>query len=327
MNQITPTGTKIAHPSETSNRVTLSPQKPTPSPLILDTLAQLTPYSGSRLLKRARSKYLTSSIAIGLADMKTPLEKYYWNAWHCNCTLLQQGDTVTGKYCNTRICYTCNRIRTAKMIHGYVPAICSMLEPRFVTLTRLSVTGDALSGTLTDMCTTFRRTLKLNCKRKRYGNSTIQNGIRKTEVTYNAKCDTYHPHFHIICDGQLAAEQLVASWMALNPGVTDIKAQNIRPVDELSLMELFKYSTKIVTAGKRSVPLPALDIIMRSLYGRRMIQPYGAIRRVSEEVDELRSDSYPELPEYELMEWTWHEHDWINRYAECLTGFIPESEN
>lgn len=323
MSDITVTGTKVTHPAySTKNSVTLSdPKNGAPGPLILDTLAQLAQKGPSRLLLRARSKYLTGSLAIGLAELHSPLEKYYRNAFYCNHTLVQVGETVTGKYCNSRICYVCNRIRTAKLINGYATQLKAMRDARFVTLTRTNVSGDILRDTVSGMLDTVRRILR------RYNNrgKVTHNGIRKIEITHNTVTDTFHPHFHFVCDGLAVAEQLVADWLELNPGITDIKAQDIRPVDENSLLELFKYSTKLVVKrdGRHELHLQAVDVITRALYGRRIIQPYGRIRRVSEDVDDLRSDSYPELPEYDLMEWCWHEHDWIGEGGECLTGFTP----
>ena len=300
--------------------------KPVTTPLILDTLAQLRTCDPNRLLKRARSKYFTSSIAIGLADLKTPLEKYYWNAYHCCDRLLQQGATITGKYCNSRICNVCNRIRTAKAINGYAATLkLTIPNAQFVTLTRKNVTASALSETITKMCYDFRKILNANISKKRYGKSVTMDGIRKLEITYNVLQNTFHPHFHIVT-GIESAEVLRSEWLKRNEGVTEKHAQDIRPVTDETLIELFKYATKVVTKGKRSVPFPALDVIMQSLHHRRIIQPFGAIRRVSEDVDELHSDIYPELPEYELMEWCWHEHDWINCYAECLTGYAPDVE-
>ena len=73
MNKITVTGTNVTFPEN-------SPKKG----VSLDTLAQLTAYApDNRLLKRARSKYFTSQIAIPLAELRSPLEKYYRNAYYC----------------------------------------------------------------------------------------------------------------------------------------------------------------------------------------------------------------------------------------------------
>ena len=326
----TVTGTNVTQATHTSKSVTLSdPKSVAPDTLSLDTLAQLSTYTNEtailddRLLRRARSKWMTSPIALPLADLRTELEKYYRRAYYCCHELIQQGQTVTGKYCNSRICYTCNRIRTAKLINGYKKPIGDMSQPMLVTLTRKNVTGDQLSVTLTEMCHQFRKILLRNAARKRYGNALPCYGIRKIEVTYNANRNTFHPHFHIVTDGRNVSERIVTDWLEFSNGNALRQAQDIRPVTDDSLLEVFKYATKIVTNGKRVVPLDALDVIMQALYGRRITQPFGSMRIVSEEVEGLQSDSYPGLPEYELMQWGWHEHDWINGYGECMTGYTP----
>ena len=89
----------------------------------LDTLAQLPPnkYGNDETLrKRARSKHYTQSIVIPLLHLKSPLHKYYQSAFYCNTELQQSGVTLKGKYCNTRCCNVCNRIRTAKLMKGYL---------------------------------------------------------------------------------------------------------------------------------------------------------------------------------------------------------------
>lgn len=297
-------------------------------PPFLDTLAQLVPASLKevpddgleRLKKRAKSKYFTGRLSLALAELHTPLEKYYRNAYYCNHTLCQVGDQVTAKYCNTRICSVCNRIRTAKMINGYSKPLAELQDKQFVTLTIPNVPGTKLPETLNSMQKSLRNIFTQMKKRKmKYG------GIRKTEITYNPIRSDYHPHLHIIIDGVENASYIVKEWLARYPGAAPY-CQDIRPVDDFSMMELFKYSTKIVSTGINGsvIYVKAVDTIIRSLYRRRIIQPFGMIRKqVSEDVEEIDVQNYAGIPEYESMEWEWQESDWMNKYGELLTGYVP----
>lgn len=305
----------------------------------LDTLAQLTalPIDAGckgnhsdnkcsegvvKLRRRAKSKYFTQAIAIPLADRHNKLEKYYRNAYYCNHDLLQVGITVTSKYCNTRICNTCNRIRTAKMINGYAGELEKIQNKRFVTLTIPNVAAEQLRETINDMLLCFRKILKAYA----YSKKSI-GGLRKLEITYNAMRDDYHPHFHLIIDSQDNAENVQKMWLKLNPTAKSI-AQDIREVDDNSMIELFKYSTKVVTDvnGNGVINITAVDVIMNAIYKRRIVQPFGNIKKdVSEEVSELHSAVYPGIPEYEMMEWQWEKDDWHNEYGELLTGHNAEN--
>lgn len=301
----------------------------------LDTLAQLPPKSEKphkntqkrnkeTLLRRARSKYFTQQIALPLAELRGDLEKYYRNAYYCNCELHQVGQKITAKYCNTRICNNCNRIRTAKMINGYRSEIEAMQEPQFVTLTIPNVPAQTLTEALDQIRKRFRLITKRFQKAKmKYA------GIRKLEITYNPIRNDYHPHLHCIIDGEENARYMQAVWLELWPDALPI-AQDIRPVDNSSMNELFKYAAKVVDTkdGERpTVYIHALDVIMRALYRRRIIQPFGSIKKeVSEDVDELQAEEYDGIPYYDMMTWQWQKCDWVNEYGELLTGYTPSEE-
>ena len=299
-------------------------------PPFLDTLAQLprSPLTEPkkddgiiRLKKRAKSKYFTGRRSLALIDIKSPLKKYYWNAFYCNHTLVQVENSVTAKYCNTRICNNCNRIRTAKMINGYKHPLAELDDKQFVTLTLPNDKAQGLSETLSSMQLSLRNIFKkLQLRKVQYG------GVRKTEITYNAVRNDYHPHLHIIINGRENASYIVKEWLARYPGAAPY-CQDIRPVDDFSMMELFKYSTKVVSTGingTAGIYVRAVDTIIRALYRKRIIQPFGSIRKqVSEDVEEIDKQAYPGIPEYDCIEWNWQESDWMNKYGELLTGYVP----
>ena len=296
---------------------------------ILDTLAQLRKGHSNpseingieKLTKRAKSKYFTGRIAIELADLKNSHEQYYRNAYYCNNTLLQINDSVTAKYCNSRLCNTCNRIRTAKMINGYTIPLNELNDKRLLTLTIPNVSANDLPDALSLMQKAFRSINDLMRKRKmNYG------GLRKLEITYNAVTNTFHPHSHIITNGEDNANFILSEWMKRFPKASR-KAQDIREVNEGSMIELFKYATKVVSKdinGTAGIYIKPVDVIMRALYKKRIIQPFGSIKKyVPEDIEELQKQSYPGIPEYDCIEWHWQESDWMNEYGELLTGYVP----
>lgn len=267
------------------------------------------------LQKRARSKWYTSNIVYSLVDLKSPLNKYYWNAYHCNNHIQQNGLQLKSRYCNTRVCHICNRIRTAKMMNGYLAQL-SGRTLEFVTLTIPSVGENDLRQTVDDITQQITKIMRVFRERRHI----CINGIRKIEITYNPDKNTYHPHLHLIVDK--AGQLIVDEWLKRYPKANK-KAQDCRPADQGSLNELFKYSTKIIghKQGEYIVYASALDTIMISLKGKRCFQPFGDIRKVSEEVsEELSSEEY-NIPEcFDI--WTWEECDWVNTARDTLTGYI-----
>jgi hypothetical protein len=274
--------------------------------------------------KRAVAKYLSRSLILSLIDLDSPLKQSYWRTWHCSNVLLQEGKKVVSKYCNNRWCLVCNRIRTAKLIKAYLPEIKKMRNPQFVTLTIPNVPASELKKTIDGMIREFILIKNVFVRRR----GLRINGIRKLEVTYNKVLNTYHPHLHLIVDGIEVGKALISEWLNRYPEA-DHRGQNIRPADENSMIELFKYSTKLTTKslitkenGKTIIQVNAesLDVIFQAMYGRRIFQAMGSIRQVSEDIEEIDGQVIEDLKD-NVDVWTWEQElsDWVNSAGEMLT--------
>ena len=98
----------------------LTNQKPIVKPfsggIILDTLVQLRTDTGTQSVtnvssdkkkyqKRAKAKAISNAITMRLVDVKSPLTKYYWNAYHCsNIITASKGFTSLGYYIAAVVC-------------------------------------------------------------------------------------------------------------------------------------------------------------------------------------------------------------------------------
>ncbi len=266
------------------------------------------------LLKRARSKFISNALSLSLKDLRSDLEKSYFRTYGCASALQQHEDgKITAKYCKNRWCLTCNRIRTAKLIKGYTTPLKGLTDRYFVTLTIPNVKGDELREEVKRMIRTQRKIKDMF--RKQGFNVT---GIRKLECTYNATRKDFHPHFHFIVAGKDSAQALINEWLQRYPDA-DRNAQDMRPANDESIYELFKYFTKIIS--KDPTHIQALDVIFRAMQGLRVFQPMG-IKLVSEEIEEL--DAVILGLEQRETTWAWIEHDWIDiETGETLTGYEP----
>lgn len=304
-------------------------------PLLLDTLAQLgtdpkklTPEKGKNSLrKRAVAKYVTNEIIFPLIDLDSPLKKSYWSTFHCANILLQDGEKITGKYCNNRWCIVCNRIRTAKMINGYLPVIKKEIpEPYFITLTVPNVSDVKLRSTIKGMIETTNKINNLF----RHKRDFRLKGIRKVECTFNQDTDEFHPHLHFIENTEKAGQELINAWLDHYP-TADLAAQNLKPADQNSLIEIFKYTTKFwtkkeVTRSENTTNFKinpyALDVIFKAMYRIRALQSIGIKKLVlSEDIDEIQVQKIEGLKK-DIDAWVWeHElSDWVNSSGEFLTG-------
>jgi hypothetical protein len=293
------------------------------------------------LYRRAKSKYVSDEIAQDLIRIKkSPLHDAYIRTMECSGTLLQEGKKITSTYCNGRWCITCNRMRTGKLINGYKEQLTRLPDLQFVTLTLRSVPWFSLGLTITRMGKQMRD-IKKQLLKKGYPT----NGVRKLEITYDDATGLYHPHYHLMISGKMNADMIVLYWMLAFPNETNRKAQDVRAFsgNEHNLVELFKYSTKMIASSTKKVeyqgrkskvktiaktPAFALDRIFRALYMRRTFQAMGIVKNVSEDIEELQSQLYEELNfEEGLKVWKWgrewNEADWLSLDWECLTGFSP----
>jgi len=200
-----------------------------------------------------------------------------------------------------------------------------MVKPQFVTLTIPNVSGEDLKSTIEGMIKEFIRIKDLFIHRRKFR----INGIRKIEVTQNPITGLYHPHFHIVLDGKEVGEELIEEWLKRYPEANR-GAQDIRPADENSMLELFKYTTKLTTKNQVTkegdktiieVNPVALDTIFQALYKRRTFQAMGWVKQVSEDIDEVDAQIVEDIEDgVDVWKWEQEASDWVNSYGELLTG-------
>ena len=235
------------------------------------------------LKRKIRNKIFSFEIALNLAvsNPNSPLFKSYLNTINfCQSNYQQDGYKITSRYCNCRHCYSCNRIRSGKLINSYSPLVKIMNDKYMVTLTIPNVSKEKLRESIVDMKETF--TLIKDVLRKRKIKFT---GLRKLECTYNQLKDSYHPHFHVLVNGAEAAQQLHDEWINYNPMVSEL-AQDITPADDGSVKELFKYFTKFWSKKKNQtetiIDYTAQDVIYQSISGMRIFQSFGITKEIKQ---------------------------------------------
>lgn len=310
------------------------------STLVLDKLEQLPPEHSEKtmekgvlvnLSKRARAKYVTNIVARPLAELKSPLQKAYKLSTTCAGELAERPGKITSLYCGCRWCIVCSRMRTAKLINGYLPAIEQMAEKWFLTLSRPNVPGTKLQDEIRYYlreASLIQRYLREKRNLKHYSS------LRKIECTYNEQAQTYHPHFHIIFDDFEAADLFLQQWLSRNPTAQLNKGNLLKKADDKAVKELFKYFTKVVSKTKSKavngtdsadyrIHLQALDIMFVAMRAVRTFQPCGIIKAVSEEIE---TEQALESGRVQVNQWSWKDYDWMNtETAAALTGYVPSA--
>jgi hypothetical protein len=300
---------------------------------VLDTFRTSAPSTSpeaalKKLKKRAQSKYVTNVVAFPLAQLRSPLAKAYKLSTNCAGELTEKPGKFTSLYCGCRWCLVCSRIRTARLIVGYLPAIQAMSEKWFLTLSRPNVVGAALE----DEIRYYLKEASLIQRHLREKRKLEYSSLRKIECTYNEAVNTYHPHFHFIFDSWEAGNAFLNEWLTRNPTAKLDKGNQLKKANDKSVVELFKYFTKVVSKSKSTtangtdsvgyrIHLEALDTMFLAMRRVRTFQPCGVIKAVSEDVE---PEQALESGRAEVNHWKWLGHDWVNvETTAALTGFVP----
>lgn len=243
--------------------------------------------------KRAKQKHLSYLIAKDLVEyteLKCIAERKYLeadklvrgfaNMSGCCSTLEVTKDQVRSTYCGHRLCLVCSNIRTGKMLNRFEPIFATEFpDPWFITLSRPNVSRDKLGQEVGEYLENLTKVIKaIKAWLIRQGRKDELKGLRKLEVTWNEKENTYHPHLHLVVNDKLIAEEFLRLWMRLNPSASP-KANKIFQANEGSLKELFKYLTKFYSKDKRTgtlklYPAEVLYTIVEALYRRRTFGAY-----------------------------------------------------
>lgn len=286
-----------------------------------------------KLKKRAKRKYFSNALTLGLVDAskantKSILTKSYWRSFHCNATLSIFDDgTISGHYCNNRWCMTCNAIRTAKNINNYAPILASWHQPYFVTLTVPNVQAEDLKTCIEGMQRNFVKAkdrLKKQARRNGLPNFV---GLRKLECTYNSTLDNYHPHYHFVVKDKVNAQKLNDYWLEYYPSANQ-RAQDVRQADKNVGIELFKYFTKVITDTKegRVIFADSLDIIFNAIRGKRTFQAFGfKLPKLDEETNVIQHNLV-----HDRATWIQELADWVTINYETgevtgVSGNSPDS--
>lgn len=283
------------------------------------------------MVKRAQSKHFGLPLATALTEFakshageaQGELEQAYRNTIYCAGVQTQEKGMIRSRYCSNRWCPVCGRIKMGKAINSYLPIVEEWSDPHFVTLTVQNVDADNLLLLIGKMMDGFNAV-----KRKLHRDLGKLTALRKLECTYGKG---YHPHFHVIVEGRDAALALVEQWLVFAPRYTgrrvERSAQNVQKADMASLVELFKYATKLCAKGPdgvRYVSPEHLDVIFRALRNRRTYQSYGfKVAKDVEDITDVESkiEAFTQIEERVLWLWDQDSADWIDhRTGELLTG-------
>lgn len=287
--------------------------------------------------KLAYLKLLDKTFAnfLGYNNPTSELQKQYKNSYFCSNTYRENEGSLQTSYCKTRWCRTCSRILTAKLMNQYIPQFEKYENLYMLTLTTKTVERNELTKRLSDMSKIWNGIRKKSISP--YGIEI--NGVRKLEInpTHDKK---YHPHFHVLITSENQAKYIQSEWLNRwkkkypKQRLVSIKANKYFKIPHTDLIEMFKYSTKLITKNtlnqkdklnREVVADPqTYDTIFTILKGKRTFQNFGNIK--ADKSKYIPTEKTP-VPKGKIDNlWTHSIHDWLSVNGEKLTDYTPSKE-
>jgi plasmid rolling circle replication initiator protein Rep len=201
---------------------------------------------------------------------------------------------LSAQFCRQRLCPVCAWWRSRRTFTNVMRVLA---EPEienlrfiFITLSVRNVPGGDLGKTVDNM---YRAWHLLAGDKPRPFRRSFAGTFRALEITYNAKVQSYHPHFHILAavspayfkktnTSYLSTRDIVVLWrralgVDYDPvcDVRRVKGESWKPVAEVA-----KYTVK--SAEIREAPV--LETLDRVLRGRRLTAYGGLLKEVARRI-------------------------------------------
>jgi len=178
---------------------------------------------------------------------------------------------VNSARCHDRWCLPCGQDRAWKLLSS-LRAKTHGKRLRFITLT-IRTEAEPLTDSLDKLLQSFTRLRGHNEWKKR-----VQGGMAFIEVTHNATSGRWHPHLHVIAEGEYFPHKLLKqAWIKASRGSFIVDIRYVRQTDDVTKY-LCKYVTKPLDPSITHDP-DLLVETMVAMKGRHLVLCFGSWRK------------------------------------------------
>lgn len=180
----------------------------------------------------------------------------------------EEGDAaLTMMRCRDRFCPLCAKVVARKTATRVQDVIGPWDQCRHLTLT-LVATDDPLGEQIDKLISSFRR-----LRQRRFWLAGVTSGIGTIEVTYNGETDRWHPHLHLLLNGDYLPHDVIKSeWCQVTDGSFIVHVTAVHSKADAGRY-VAKYVTKPSSMG--SIPRNRLVELAKAMSGRRQIITFG----------------------------------------------------
>lgn len=187
--------------------------------------------------------------------------------------------------CRDRLCPLCSDRRGKVAAGKTADLVATFNAPRFITFTTRA-RPDPLLLRLRHLIVAFQR-----LRQTPEWRSWVKGGIYALEVTWNPRAETWHPHLHVIADGEFIPHaKLRKLWQALTGDsfIVDVRAV---PDRSKAAAYIARYVAKPQDVHKW--PPERIREYAQTLHGARMLQPFGTALGIKLDADADPQDGKP----------------------------------
>ena len=212
-------------------------------------------------------------LIVALATSKDrPLIRRARSIAHCcafpSMRRCEGGETsLTMMRCRDRLCPLCAKTVARKTAARVSAVIRPWDQCRHLTLT-LAATTDPLGQQIDKLLSSFRR-----LRQRSFWATEVRGGIGTIEVTFNQATQQWHPHLHLLLDGNYLPHGMISSeWSMVTGGSFIVHITAVHSKDDAGRY-ISKYVTKPSTMG--NLPHPRLCELASAMSGRRQLITFG----------------------------------------------------
>jgi len=205
-------------------------------------------------------------------DLRTQYERCRTDAWVMQHEV-NQTFRVASRKCNQRWCPMCAKTKRWIITNSVAEWGHKIKQPKFLTLT-LKSTSDKLEVQVQRLYDSFKK-----IRKRPFWKKAVKGGVWFFQLTMNKRTQLWHPHLHILLDGEYISKRRIrTAWkeITLDSMIVDIK----KVTDVESAAEyIARYASAPVDLLTCTISQGADAVV--GLKGRRMCGSFGSAKGIA----------------------------------------------
>lgn len=220
-------------------------------------------------LATLQAAFVNSLLKLGRGRLAFAVDQCHRTFRGCRCGRCSSMWAAATFSCAIRLCPWESRKRAMCAVHRFKPVLARMRDPRYMVLSMRNCPLDGLRDGIKAIFASFER-----LRHHALWRDLVTGAVVSMEITFNGEQRTWHPHLNILFDGSYIAQAALAEAWRKAARDEGLIVPYIRRANKGTLLELFKYTTKLADF----VHIPeAVGAFLDATRRVRFIRTYGSL--------------------------------------------------